>query len=215
LIAVDDLRVVFGRTVALDAIDVELGPGIVGLFGPNASGKSTFLRVVAGLLAPARGDIRVAGVVPRASDESFRRQIGYVGHLSGLYEWLTVEENLHLFAQLYGAAAERVVHGIDSLQLGLFAAAPVGSLSAGTKRRVAVARALLHEPRVLLLDEPYANLDDDAAELVSAAVTAWRAPDRIAVIATHGAKRVRAFADSGIVLQRGRLARHTEGFRQS
>jgi ABC-type multidrug transport system ATPase subunit len=79
------------------------------------------------------------------------------------------------------------------------------SLSAGYRRRAAVARALLHEPELLLLDEPYANLDDEAADLVSAAVVAWRRPGRVAVIATHGAKKVKAYADVGLILQHGHL----------
>jgi ABC-type multidrug transport system ATPase subunit len=91
---------------------------------------------------------------------------------------------------------------------------PVRSLSAGFKRRAAVARALLHEPRVLLLDEPYANLDDEASELVSAAVVAWRGPDRIAVVATHGAKKVKAYADAGIILRRGRVISYRRGAQQ-
>jgi ABC-type multidrug transport system ATPase subunit len=81
----------------------------------------------------------------------------------------------------------------------------VSDLSAGLVRRAAVARAMLHEPRVLLLDEPYANLDDDSAQLLSEAVGGWRAP-RCAVIATHGAKRVKSFADAGVILRDGRVA---------
>ncbi|MDQ4058489.1 MAG: ABC transporter ATP-binding protein [Actinomycetota bacterium] len=81
----------------------------------------------------------------------------------------------------------------------------VGDLSAGLKHRASVARAILHEPDVLLLDEPYANLDDDASARVSDAVKTWRAPGRAAIIATHGAKRVKAFADAGIIVQRGRV----------
>lgn len=214
MITVDGVRVVFGRTVALDQLDLTLEPGVVGLFGPNASGKSTLLRVLAGLLAPARGRVAVAGTTARVSDEAFRRLVGYAGHQSGLYDRLTVEENLTLFATLHGAPRSRVSSTLAGLGLEPFAASRVGALSAGLRRRAAVARALLHDPRVLLLDEPYANLDDAAAQLVSDAVTEWWDPHRIAVIATHGAKRVRAFAHSGVVLQRGRLARRTEGFRQ-
>jgi ABC-type multidrug transport system ATPase subunit len=81
----------------------------------------------------------------------------------------------------------------------------VAELSAGLKRRAAVARALLHEPDLLLLDEPYANVDDDAAEMMSAAIMSWRRPDRVCVVATHGAKRVKAYADAGIIIQRGHV----------
>jgi heme ABC exporter ATP-binding subunit CcmA len=206
VIRVENVSVAFGRTLALDALDAELGPGVVGLFGPNGSGKSTLLRVVAGLLAPVRGRVLVAGKPARAADEGFRRTVAYVGHASGLYGRLTLHENLTLFATMYGVARTRVDEAVDALGLGEHAGAPVDALSAGLKRRAAVARALLHEPALLLLDEPYANLDDHAAEIVSGAIRAWRAPGRTAVIATHGAKKVKGWADAGVVLQRGRIS---------
>jgi ABC-type multidrug transport system ATPase subunit len=103
---------------------------------------------------------------------------------------------------------------IESLGLGERRRTPVRSLSAGYKRRASVARALLHQPRVLLLDEPYANLDDEAAAEVSAAVVAWRRPDRVAVIATHGAKKVKAYADAGIILKHGRVVSYRRGVEQ-
>ncbi|MGH2694571.1 MAG: ATP-binding cassette domain-containing protein, partial [Actinomycetota bacterium] len=103
MIAVRGLRVVFGRTVALDSINVDFVPGITGLFGPNASGKSTLLRVLAGLLAPTDGTVEIRGRAIDTRDESLRRRIGYVGHESGLYGRLSVRENLELFARLYGA----------------------------------------------------------------------------------------------------------------
>lgn len=205
MIAVRGLSVVFGHTVALDSIDVEIAPGITGLFGPNASGKSTLLRVVAGLLTPNAGTVEIRGRAIDARDESARRAIGYVGHENGLYGRLTVRENLELFAHLYGAVPDRVEALLDALELGERADVAVRDLSAGYKRRASVARALLHEPDVLLLDEPYANLDDEAAALVSSTVREWRSAERAAVIATHGAKTVKAFADAGVILKRGRV----------
>ncbi len=205
MIAVRGLRVVFGRTVALDSINVDFVPGITGLFGPNASGKSTLLRVLAGLLAPTDGTVEIRGRAIDTRDESLRRRIGYVGHESGLYGRLSVRENLELFARLYGARSERVERAIDALGLAERTTVTVRELSAGFKRRASVARALLHEPDVLLLDEPYANLDDEAAELVSSALREWRAGERAAVIATHGAKTVKAFADAGVILKRGQV----------
>jgi heme exporter protein A len=197
-VAVDGLSVVFGRTIALDDVTLSLDPGVVGLFGPNGSGKSTLLRVLAGLLRPTSGGVSVVGAAPG----DLRGRIGYAGHDSGLYPQLTVAENLELFARLYRTGTGDVV---DAVGLADVASIPVGRLSAGMQRRAAVARAMVHRPDVLLLDEPYANLDDDAAELVSAAVQGWRAPGRIAVIATHGAKRVKSFADGGVILRRGRV----------
>lgn len=196
----------FGRTAALREVSLELSGGIAGLFGPNASGKTTLLRVLAGLLRPTSGTVRVFGRPLSTRAEGARGRIGYVGHRSGLYGRLTIMENLELFERLYGVR-DRAAVVLDQLALGERAATPVVELSAGFRRRAAVARALLHEPDLLLLDEPYANLDDEAAEHVSNAVTAWRAPGRCAVIATHGAKKVKRYADAGLILQRGRLIR--------
>jgi heme exporter protein A len=205
------LTVVFGRTTALDSLELKLTPGVTGLFGPNGSGKSTLLRVIAGLLRPSRGSVSLLGVASTDVDEDFRRNIGYAGHEPGLYERLTVAENLEFFARMYGARPARVPDVIQQLDLTERAGTRVDALSAGYLRRAAVARALVHDPAILLLDEPYANLDDDASGLVSAAVTRWRdsgAGDRVAIVATHGAKKVKAYADAGVILQRGRLVRH-------
>jgi heme ABC exporter ATP-binding subunit CcmA len=206
LIRAAGVSVVFGRTVALDSIDLDLGPGIVGLFGPNGSGKSTLLRALAGLQPLTGGRITWRGRAVSTADESFRRAVGYAGHLSGLYAKLTLRENLELLATLYGAPSRRVDETLECTALGAHARQPVEALSAGLARRAAVARTLLHEPELLLLDEPYANLDDDAATTVTEAVMAWRRPERTAVIATHGAKRLKPWADAGVVLRRGRVA---------
>ncbi|MDP9069570.1 MAG: heme ABC exporter ATP-binding protein CcmA [Actinomycetota bacterium] len=207
MITIEGLRVAYGRTIALDRIDAEIGPGVAGLFGPNGSGKSTLLRVLAGLLRPTSGTIRMSGELVDMKSERVRGRIGYAGHRSGLYRRLTVVENLELFARLYGTRADRVGEVIDQLDLADRRRTPAGDLSAGYQRRAAVARALLHEPDVLLLDEPYANLDDEAAESVSQAVMTWRRPGSVAVIATHGAKKVKRYADAGLILQHGRLIR--------
>jgi heme ABC exporter ATP-binding subunit CcmA len=206
LIETDRLSVVFGRTTALESLDIRLHPGVHGVFGPNGSGKSTLLRVVAGLLEPTRGAVTWDGTPVSAADERFRRRVGYAGHEAGLYARLTVEENLALFARLYGAAPVRVRTVAERLGIGEHLATPVHELSAGLKRRAAAARALLHDPELLLLDEPYANLDDDAADMLSDAVRQWKEPGRTALIATHGAKKLKGWADGGVVLRRGRLA---------
>jgi heme ABC exporter ATP-binding subunit CcmA len=195
--------VVFGRTIALNSLDLRIEPGITGLFGQNGSGKSTLLRTIAGLIKPTNGTIQIGN---EAQDrEAARGVLGFAGHESGLYPRLTLQENLQLFARLYGKSDERIDSTIEQLDLQEQKDVQVGSLSAGTKRRAAVARALLHEPTVLLLDEPYANLDDDSSERVSEAIRAWSKADRTAVIATHGAKKVKAYATAGIILQRGRV----------
>ena len=219
MIAVEGVTVVFGRTVALDSVSVEMPDGVIGVFGPNGSGKSTLLRAVAGLVKPISGTISMDGAGVDHRNESLRRQIGYAGHNSGLYARLSVYENLVLFGSLYGTPVARADEMIDTLDLGSHATKPAGELSAGLKRRAAVARAMLHEPRVLLLDEPYANVDEEAGDRITDAVKSWRAPGRIGLIATHGAKRVKPFADAGLILQRGSLSRFgtytSEGFTAS
>jgi heme ABC exporter ATP-binding subunit CcmA len=205
MIHIGSLNVFFGRTVALDHVDLDLEPGVVGLFGQNASGKSTLLRVLAGLLEPTSGEVTWNGTPLNSSGEGLRARIGYAGHASGLYLRLSIRENLALFARLYGVLPQRVDIALDMLDLTSRAATPVGRLSAGFKRRAGVARALLHEPDMLLLDEPYAHLDDEASDAVSEAIRSWRAPGRTAVIATHGAKRIKQFTDARVVLQRGRV----------
>lgn len=206
MIKAERLRIVFGHTVALDSVTFDIEPGVTGLFGPNGSGKSTFLRAAAGLLRPIAGTITIDGVPAGTRSETARRRVGYAGHEPGLYPHLTVSENLKLFAHLYGVPASRVDEMLTAVGLSGRADTSVADLSAGLKRRAAVARALLHEPDVLLLDEPYANLDDAASEMISEAVVSWRGPRRYAVIATHGAKRVKAFADAGVILRDGRVA---------
>ena len=213
-LTLDRVEVAFGRTLALHDVTLELLPGVTGLFGPNGSGKSTLLSVLAGLTRPTAGAATFAGGPIAASSEHWRRHVGYAGHEPGLYPALTVGENLELWAKLFDAPSSRVDVMIEQLGLEDRRKTPVRSLSAGFKRRAAVARALLHEPAVLLLDEPYANLDDEASELVSAAVVAWRAPDRIAIVATHGAKKVKAYADAGIILRRGRVISYRRGAQQ-
>jgi heme ABC exporter ATP-binding subunit CcmA len=207
MIRLQDVGIAFGRTLALDEIDLEIAAGVTGVFGPNGSGKTTLLRVIAGLIRPTSGTIELDGVPMNHKEETVRRSIGYAGHTPGLYSRLTLHENLMLFAAMYGATADGVDATIATVAMERDAHRPVGQLSAGLTRRAAVARALLHEPRILILDEPYANLDDEASEAISNAVKAWFRPDRIGLVATHGAKKVRAYAHHGIVLQRGVLAR--------
>ena len=216
MIRLEDVSVAFGRTVALDSVSLSLKGGITGLFGPNGSGKSTLLRVLAGLVRPTSGALVLDDAKLDHRRESIRARIGYAGHGAGLYSRLSLQENLELFATLYGTGRARPRQMIEALDLARHADKPVGDLSAGLKRRSAVARALLHEPDILLLDEPYANVDDDAGGLISDAITRWRSPERVGIVATHGAKKVRAYADGGVVLQRGRVARAgtytSEGF---
>jgi heme exporter protein A len=208
MIEIRDVDVLFGRTIALRSITLTLRSGLAGLFGPNGSGKSTLLRVLSGLLRPSRGTVAYGQMAVSSSSEDWRRLVGYAGHEPGLYPRLTVMENLTLFSRMYGADPERGPRLLADLGVAEWADTPVSDLSAGLLRRVAVARALAHDPDVLLLDEPYANLDDDASERVTGAITNWWSEGKVGVIATHGAKRLKPFVDASLVLRRGELASH-------
>ncbi len=208
MIATERLTAAYGATVALRDVSIELGPGAWGLFGPNASGKSTLLRCIAGLQRPTEGRVVRWGDDTVRVPESLRRRIGWAGHQPGLYPRLTVGENIRLFAGLCDGDPAQASRLLADLGLDTKADVPVMELSAGFLRRAAVARALIHAPDLLLLDEPFANLDDEASERVVGCIVDWhRAKEgRVSVVATHGAKRVRTFAQAGIVLRAGRLA---------
>jgi ABC-type multidrug transport system ATPase subunit len=170
------------------------------VFGPNGAGKTTLLKALAGLLRPQGGEVRVDGG---------RRAIGWIGHQSHLYDHLTVRENLLFWAALYGVpSAERGSRATavgERLGLGAWAGQPVWSLSRGLTQRAAIARALIHEPRVLLLDEPFTGLDLAAAGELRALLGELRGAGRVIVLATHNVDEGVELATHVAFQRRGRF----------
>lgn len=191
----------YGERAALAGLTLTLAAGdTLVVFGPNGAGKTTLLRVLATLLRPHGGDAIVLGARLPSEAWRVRGRVGLLGHESLLYRELTARENLRYHASLHGVAFERVEELLGQLRLHRRADEPLRTLSRGTVQRVAVARAVLHDPDLLLLDEPYANLDPAAIELVEPLIARMSDPTRprTRVLTSHDPAR--GLAEAGTVL---------------
>jgi heme exporter protein A len=195
----------FGDRTALRDVTFELGDGeTLAVLGPNGAGKTTLLRVLATLLRPTAGDVSVLGcALPREAWKA-RGRIGYLGHEPLCYRDLTCGENLRFQARLHGLeddAGERIAGLLDRVGMLRWAGELVRNLSAGMVQRLAVCRAVLHEPELLLLDEPHSHLDPEAAALVEPLI--GPAPDRTRVLVTHEIEAGLAQGDRVLALRAG------------
>ncbi|HYB24315.1 MAG TPA: ABC transporter ATP-binding protein, partial [Solirubrobacteraceae bacterium] len=174
------------------------------VLGPNGAGKTTLLRLLAALLRPHAGELRVLGHALPAESWAVRGRIGLLGHEPLLYRELTARENLRFHARLHGVGEARVQELLAALAISARADEPLRTLSRGMVQRVAVARSVLHDPELLLLDEPYSNLDPAAVELVEPLIGAASARTR--VICSHDPSGGLAQADVVLGLRGGRPA---------
>ena len=196
-VELDNLERRYGDRIALEGVSVRLEPGqTLAVLGANGAGKSTLLRVLATLLRPHGGTARVLGARLPEEAIAVRGRIGYVGHEPLLYRELTGRENLRFHARLHRAGDDRVEDLLAATGMERRAGEPVADLSRGMRQRLAVARAVLGDPRLLLLDEPRAHLDPAAAELLEPLL--GRASGRARVIVTHDLEA--ALAESDLVL---------------
>jgi heme ABC exporter ATP-binding subunit CcmA len=208
----DGLTRRYGEREALAGVSLSLGVGeTLVVLGPNGAGKTTLLRVLATLLRPHAGEVRVLGSSLPGGEWGVRGRIGLLGHEPLLYRELTARENLRFHARLHGVGPRRVEELLDAVGMGARAQEPLRTLSRGMTQRVAIARAVLHDPELLLLDEPRANLDPAGAELVEGLI--GPSCGRTRVLCSHDPEADLVGADLVLGLRAGRqtlLARPAE-----
>ncbi len=212
VIEAEALGKTFGRVRVLRDLTLRVAAGeALVLFGPNGAGKSTLLRLCATLYTPTSGVLRVFG--SEQPEARTRRRIGLVSHQSFLYPDLSARENLAFYARLYGLSrpADTATFWLARVGLADVGSRPVRVFSRGMEQRLALARALLHAPDLLLLDEPWSALDAAAADLLSELLGSLRAEGRTLIVATHDFERGLAVADRAVILHRGRTAWEAQG----
>jgi ABC-2 type transport system ATP-binding protein len=180
----------FGSLVAVDELTLTIPEGTVfGFLGPNGAGKTTTVRMLSALIAPTRGTATVAGHRLGENNEAIRQSIGILTETPGLYDRLSAWQNLMFFAQLYDLSVERAASQVERylrmLELWERRGDRVGGFSKGMRQKLAIARALLHEPKVIFLDEPTAGLDPEAARVVREFIKELRAEGRTIFLTTH------------------------------
>lgn len=207
MIEVSGLVKTFGLRPVLRGLNLSVARGeCLALLGPNGSGKTTLLRILSALSRPTAGQVTIGGW--RLPDESaaVRPHLGVVGHAPLLYAELTAEENLRFFARLYRVSSERVGVVLERVGLSNRAYDRVGAFSRGMQQRLSIARALLHEPDVWLLDEPHTGLDVVGARLLDDLIGELRAAGRTLILTTHDFDRALALSDRIAVLHRSKIA---------
>jgi ABC-type multidrug transport system ATPase subunit len=212
-LTVEDVSRTFGRRRALSRITFRATRGaILGLLGPNGAGKSTLISLLATLLRPSGGAIRYGSYDAAAHGATLRSAIGVLGHDLFLYPELTARENLAFFAGMYSAADRHAAAAAALTHAGLADRGddPVSSFSRGMRQRVALERALIHNPRLVLLDEPFTGLDDASAAALIGRLRALRDGGAIVVLATHDLDLAEGLLDHAVFLRDGRMVHSVE-----
>ena len=206
-VSVDDVSRHYGRRRALAHVTLQAGRGqVLGLFGPNGAGKSTLIAVLSTILRPTSGRVRYGSHTVEGAGDALRGSIGVLGHDLFLYADLTARENLRFFGTLYGLEGldARVSEALHLARLDDRADDRVGAFSRGLRQRLALERALLHQPRLVLLDEPFTGLDDESVHVLIERLRMLREAGRIVVMATHDFDTAEAVVDRSVCLERGR-----------
>jgi len=208
-IAVRDVWKYFGDFPALREINLTLAPGsCLALIGRNGAGKTTLLRILAGFSKPGKGSILLNGHDPRSLEA--RRRIGVLGHGISVYDELSAIENLSLYEKLYSLPRGTADRWLERVSLDRVKNGLVREFSRGMRQRLAIARAFLHDPSILILDEPFTSLDDRAIALLQTILRDARERGASVVMSTHQLREALELASHVALLQRGKLAFHGE-----
>ena len=206
-IQTEHLSKVFGTRRAVDDVSLDIPAGsFVSIFGPNGAGKTTLLRILSTLVRPSSGDARIMGVDIKESPDEARNYIGLISHQSMLYPDLSAEENLMIYARLYGVEnpQERVLELLDDVGLKHRRLDAVRTFSRGMTQRVAIARALVHDPAVVFLDEPYSGLDPHAVDIFDSLIDEVRGQHTF-VMVSHDLRKGFDMCTHALVLAKGRV----------
>jgi heme exporter protein A len=202
----------FGRVTALRSVDLAVSSGsVTGLFGHNGAGKTTFLRIAAGLMRASAGALRIAGLDITRQADAIRGRIGMVSHQLFLYEDLTALENLRFFGRLYrlDGLEERCQEVLEQVELSHRANSRARHFSRGMAQRLAIARAFLHRPEILLLDEPYTGLDQRAVGRLNRLIDGFREDHHTVLLTTHDHHLGFSMATDVAILRRGDVVHHS------
>jgi heme exporter protein A len=206
MITVKKLVKRFGLKTVLRGVDFDVQPGeFVALLGPNGAGKTTFLRILASLSRPSLGNVKIAGYQLPGEAAQVRARLGVVSHLPLLYGDLTAEENLRFYARMYNVSNYelRITEVLEMVGLSARRRDLVRTFSRGMQQRLAIGRAVLHDPDVVLFDEPYTGLDQDASAMLDEVLKAVAAKGRTVVMTSHDLARAEDLATRFDILSRG------------
>jgi ABC-type multidrug transport system ATPase subunit len=207
IVVADGLVKQFGRFAALRGVTAQFASGkLYVIVGDNGAGKTTFLRTIAGLAQQTRGIISVLG---SREIKSVRAQVGYMAHPSLLYDEMSGMENLNYFAGLYGLPDARCREVIAAVRLDADLDRPIGQYSQGMRQRMSLARAILNDPKLLLLDEPFSNVDINSAKEMTALLGHMRDHGKTLFVVTHQPGLLESIADEFVWLQAGKIVRRT------
>ncbi len=208
-IRVDGLTKRYGSVNALHGVDLDIPAGsCLALYGPNGAGKSTLIGILSTLVRPTQGTARIADFDVRRDGTEVRRRLGVISHQPWVYDRLSVRDNLEFFSRLYGIndPNSRIDALLREVELERWKDHEAGTLSRGMRQRLTIARALLHNPPVLLLDEPFTGLDRHSAKVFAKRLAALREEGRTILLVTHHLEEGWTLADRAAILVRGRIA---------